>query len=487
MKSSVRSLGVVLLLAIVLGAAWWFYQDQVPVPEEPVETFEIKEVSHHEDWISFTHPSVLSVPFLDLDLELLEQVDELSVTWTHAGLDDGEEFQLQKFVPQSRKAQYRIHADFGNLVPGKNHYLLKAKRITREGNLEKVKEFETEFDLDFDLSALEAFRSENIQLVDFPQSTDTNELDFFGTLTSPAESMRAFSYHPKSGMGTFTAMNRYEAGSLNFDYFAKESYNNLQSGENVYVFEAYDTDEQLLSRARFSLESSRLTLAEEVQKKFGNFDKVRGGWYQSSLLPWFLFRPVYEDVVYQAEEGMVTFARPTLLYTAESYKDVKLCDYLSETNYESDDVIFRGFSYETCQEYSRGVMVYDRAVSALTWEAAMTIPVDEYKDVADETTSAFVMIETIGMENQPVSLSSDVLTESPAFVEETPADDEGVKEPQYFVVQMLITQNAEYDGELVGDIEQELDEAQKAEFSEIKEMLSAHPAELLFESFLQKD
>src|SRR5690606_11027625 len=105
-----------------------------------------------------------------------------------------------------------------------------------------------------------------------------------------------YSFHPRDGRSHFTVLNKYVPQEKNFEYFVDEKLENFSIGENEYVIEAVDEAKEVVARKYFTIRSTKLTLEDKVTSLFGEFQLVKGGWYVSSSLPWFSFRPIYESV-----------------------------------------------------------------------------------------------------------------------------------------------------------------------------------------------
>jgi len=269
-------------------------------------------------------------------------------------------------------------------------------------------------------------------------------------------------------------LNKYEPGTKEFKYNASESLGNLLAGENHYLVEVIDETDELIIRKFFKIVSTKKSIPAQVEELFGEISLTEGGWYVSSKLPWFSFREVYEELNYKKDDGNIVLPRPTLKYTVEAEADTDLCDYLAAIDFEEEGVIYRSFSYETCQKYRYGVTVYDRFLTVLESEPVKTIRKEEYNDLKDQVSSAFVMIETGGMGSQ---IDAD-LSDS--------TDEENMEEdPSYFVFQMLITEGVAYDEEVIGDIEVEADAERAATIQKIRALLSGNSGEEVFGKILE--
>ena len=456
--------------------------EPVVVPEETVQ------VAQHlvdQDWIAFEVPTRVEDPELELDMQLLDRFDRIDVLWEHPASGETDEHSLRQFQAGNTSAKYLISLRNGNILPGDNVYTVVGYQGDGGSTLQK----EVEFDLEYDVLAVEDDRPELITFPGLPDEVDGDAVSFEGVLSQGVSSLQVTSYNPRSGKATFTLLNQYEKGETSFVYNAEERYNNLSSGDNVYVFEAFDEEDFLVSRKVVHVTSTKLTLSDEVKVLFGTFEKADGGWFVSSEKPWFSLRPAYESVYYEVTDQNVILPRPTLMYSAQADKATELCDYLAGVDYEAEGLVYKGYSYETCQQYGRGVSVYDRFLSVLRHNPVMTVARAQYQDLSQMVSSAFVMVETGGMPEAEVTGEA-MAEEAPAEevtappVAEEGAEEEAAREPRYYVYQMLITEDMEYPEKKVGDILEEMSEDRREEIETVRALLMSNSGDELFTDLL---
>lgn len=484
----------VLLLAVIGITGWllWSYQNgQVKAPVEddlPVET--VQDAMHlvNQDWIAFETPKELVEPYYELEMQLLDRFDRIDVHWEHAATEGKDEHSLRQFQAGNSSANYVISLRNGNVLPGANTYTV----IGYQGDEGSTRQKDVSFELSFDVESLMEENPEAITFPDLPDEVDGDTVVLDGLLEYGGETVQVTSYNPRSEKATFTVLNQYEAGQQSFVYNAEERYDNLSSGENIYIFELYDEEDVLMSRRVVRLKSTKLSLSDEVKVMFGSFEKAEGGWFSSTEKPWFSLRPAYQSVYYETSEQNVVLPRPTLMYSGQEDRGTKLCDYLGGLDYEEEGLIYKGYSYETCQQYGRGVSVYDRFLSALKTTPVLTVPRTQYQDLSEMVSSAFVMIETGGMP-EPVTedgeeVMEEELEQDEVVVEESEEssdeETEEEEEPRYYVYQMLITEDVEYPEKKIGEIVDEMTEERREEIESVRAFLSQHDGDELFTNLL---
>ncbi len=483
--SSAKKWLLSLFILVLLGvSAFLLLRSQKEVePEEVPEVVVpvVEDLLVEEEWISFDYPRVISDAAFVLEIDLLSSFETIEIIWSHPANVETESYTLTSFLPRSDQAQYNISAVLGNLLPGDNEYQIIARKFAEE---EVDEAMQVSFPLFLDISEWEDFSSDSLSFLDAPETTGAEELEITAELTKNADRVRVFSYYPESGKASFTRLRKFITGDRSFSYNASEKLGNMYFGENLYIFEALDEDGDLVVRKSLRIESTRLTLLSQVKKRFGSFTEVKGGWYVSSLLPWFSLRPVYQDIFYKSDEKSVVLPRPTLQYSAESDSKTPLCEYLGSRDFEEDGVSYRGYSYEACQQYRFGVAVYDRFLSILTYQPVEVVNRLNYKDISEKASSAFVMMETGSMpEIREEMIDLDSAEEN--FENESDRnEEEELVEKKYYVFQMLLTEELEYTDKKIGQIREEVEEKRMNEVVELRELLTAHGGDKLFSELL---
>ena len=458
--------------------------DSDEAPEAPASDMEQKTQKIQTSWISFEVPHLITVPHFELTAELTNTFSNIEIIWSHPGSGQREAYNLQQFKEGDREAIYKAQTDFRNLLPGLNRYELIA-RLWGDDPAVPEEERKIDFEVTFDLSGYTELSPEQIQLTNLPDETEREELILEGRLSSSAAQLKAYSYHAKTGQATFANLVKFSPGDEVFSYTVKQIFGNYFPGLNTYIIEALDDDGLVMSRKAFEITFLQKTLADEVKSFFGDFESLEGGWYQSSTYPWFSLRPVYEGKLPVAEDGRSVFPRPTLLYTAESSRETPLCDYLKTLDYEGDDYIYKGFSYEKCQTFRHGVSVYDRFLSILETEAIASVPLADYDEVVKTVSSAFLMLETAGMkatesDRQGLDFNGN------SFASDTDAagDDAMRKEQRHYLYQMLIAQDIDYPEQKIGAIAEEMTDQQVQDFERVKGFLNRHTGDEMFTEIL---
>lgn len=482
-------LKLVLLLVLVTATVLVILQEKVreyvfdTSPEvSVVDTDQVVE----NDVFSLKIPQFLPESRFDLRFDLLKPLDQIDILWTHASNGATQQYTLKQFTPGQTEAMYKIDAQLGNILPGKNDYEIIG--LTKKGeNLEPVSRIS--FSLTLDLKNMTELQPEWISFPDLADATDLDALELKGVLKGGVQTLQSYSFHPKTGRSTFAPLSRYVAGAVDFQYRTSEKLGNLKSGENEYVIEALDQQKQVIARKRFTLKSTKMTLADEVEALFGSFTAVKGGWFVSSQLPWFSVRPVYESVWYPEEEGKVLMPRPTLTYVAEATRDTALCEYLKSREYLRENYSYYGYSYETCQKFRFGVTVYDRFQSFLKYQPVETVKRLEYKDLTKSVSSAFVMIENGAMkEHEALDIEkADESFSDEAVSGEKAEEGEEVRPPKYYLYQLLITDDVPYEGKKIGEIVVEISEERKADFDRVRDLLNRFSGDQLFTALLFPD
>lgn len=428
-------------------------------------------------------PQVLLEAQLDLRFDLLKPLDQIDIVWTHAATEATQQYTLKQFTSGQTEALYKIDSQLGNILPGKNDYEIIGL-LKKDGALEPASRIR--FSLDLDLQKMAELQPEWISFPGLAAETDVDALEINGVLKGGVQSLQSYSFHPKTGRSTFAPLSRYVAGATDFQYRLSDQLGNLKSGDNWYVIEALDEQKQIVARKLFSLKSTKMTIADEVEELFGSFTAVKGGWFVSSRLPWFSVRPVFESIWYPEEEGKVLMPRPTLTYVAEAMRGDSFCDYLKSREYQKENYSYYGYSYETCQKFHFGVTVYDRFQSFLKYQPVETVKRLEYKDLTKSVSSAFVMIETGAMKDHE---ALDIGEADESFSdEEVPAekaeDDEEVVVPKYYIYQLSITDDVPYEGKKVGEIAVEIPDEKKADFDRVRALLDRFSGDQLFTTLL---
>jgi hypothetical protein len=485
-QNSVKKWFIFLLIVGLFGVITFLlmrYQRKAPEVEVITEVPKIEERLVEEDWISFAYPRVVSDTSFVLEMDLLSSFETIEIQWSHPGNVESESYTLTSFQSKSDKAQYNISAVLGNLLPGDNQYQVLARKFSEQDEDEAQI---VSFPLFLDISAWPELSSDSINFVDAPETTGSEDLEINGELEMNVDSMRVFSFYPKTGKASFTRLRKFGRGDKQFLYKASEKLENLYFGENRYVFEGLDEDGDVVVRKLLTLQSTRLTLSGQVEQRFGTFTEVKGGWFVSSALPWFSLRPAYEEVFYKTDERSVVVPRPSLQYSAESDKKTPLCEYLGSKDFEEEGVSYRAFSYEACQQYRFGVAVYDRFLSILTHQPVEVIDRLDYKNISEEASSSFLMIETGAMpEVREETIDLDSAEEN--FERDEKDNDESEEKEEkkrYYVFQMLLTEAVEYTDKRIGQIREEISEERKLAVEDIRELLTAHGGDRLFSELL---
>src|SRR3990172_6162836 len=393
---------LLLLIIILIAGVVYFYDplreqlvDYVSKKVTELNEKELREVNDgtklvsnryiDENWISTVVPEKLISTGYDLKMKLRKKLDSVTVVWRHPATGQTDTHVLEKFKPGDPEATYRIRDDFRNVLGGGNEYEIVGRLMKEEdpndpsaiggstsggnepndpkdsGQLnDELEELKVSFALDFNFKDCTEIRPELITLENLPDSTDGNELELRGSLKFGAKSVQVYSFNNDLGKATFAVLNKYEPGTKEFKYNLSEKLENLSPGNNEYLLMVYDETDELIIMKYFELKSNKKSVPAQVKDLFGEFNPIEGGWFVSTELPWFSYREVYEAVNYKKDDSNVILPRPTLMYTTNAEPGVELCDYLGAIDFEEEGMIYRGYSYETCQKYRYGVAVYDR-------------------------------------------------------------------------------------------------------------------------------
>ena len=485
-----RSRNIVLLLVVVLvliGGGYWYFKSShegLPLQADAPASVEEEQQIIETNWLSFSVPEELKETELTVQMEVLQPVEKIEILWEHPANVQYEAYELTAFEPGDTQARYEINAAYGNLLPGLNRYTVKTFAL---GSSEEKEASIAVFELALDISLLADISPSLIDLSDIPQQTSSEEVEFTGKLTTEGVySIRVYSYHPESGKATYAQLSQFSPGDSEFLYKGSADLGNILYGRNQFIFEALDQEGVVISRSHFDLESSFETLTEQVERLFGEFTKVPGGWYVSSELPWFALRPAYETVYFQPDERSVVMPRPTLMYSAESDRQTPLCEFLGSIDYQQENYSYQGYEYETCQRYRTGMAVYDRFLSHLTYSPVEVVLRTDYQDIRDTASSALVMIETGGMPEVRSELvdfnsSDDDFQQAETAPE---SEEEAQEEERFYVFQLLIQDQIPYQENYSGDIPDALNEEQSLVFEEVRELLNRHSGEELFTEML---
>lgn len=472
---------LVVLLAVGLTAVWYYLKlkQETEIPQEPVAPV-VEEVEKiiESDWVSFSVPKQVVNPEWTLQMKVLKPVDRIEVLWSHPAVPPAERYVLKSFQPNTSEATYHIGASLGNLLPGKNTYEV----IGVGGEDTSVQqEMKTRFELEFDLKSYPEIQPSFFTFYPYATETDSASVAVRGVLRNGVDQVRVYSFHPRDGRSHFTVLNKYVPQEKNFEYFVDEKLENFSIGENEYVIEAVDEAKEVVARKYFTIRSTKLTLEDKVTSLFGEFQLVKGGWYVSSSLPWFSFRPIYESVWIPEEEGKIVVARPTLMYSYDTELETPLCDYLKEVDYEKENYSYEAYSFETCQKYRYGVSVYDRFLSLLTYQPFELVKRTDYESIKSTASSAFVMIETGGMKSSEV-VNPEIDEETPATSEEV--SEEEVPKKKYFIYQMMITDQVPYEDKKIGDIAVEITPELQQQMEQVKSFLNTYSGDELFSQWV---
>jgi len=487
---SLKYLLIILLIAIaVVFLVVFARQDTSDFDPVVEQTNEASTQQVRNAWVSFVAPKDLLTADFELEMTITGRLEQIDVNWTHPATGQTDEHTLNQFVAGNSKATYKAHPNFGNLLAGVNKYEVLAWVVDDEAEMLEATEGEeidpqanwksmsAEFEVSFDLAALGEMNPGMINTDTWPDLTESGELELSGSLKEGVDDVFIYSFNDKSKRASFAKLKKYQSGDMEFKYNVSEAYDNLQAGDNLYAIELISGKDVVVARKQAKIISNKLTYADELTSLFGKFSKLDRGWYVSEKLDWFSFRPVYESVEYRVGEPNVILPRPTLLYTAKSAKNKSLCDYLGEIDYEEDNVSYRAFSYETCQQFSRGISIYDRYVSALRHEPFKEVHRTEYKFVEGKASSSFTMIETGGM---PESMEESMFDDSAGSFEGMKVD-----EPKYFVYQMMISEGVDYTEEKIGDIEIELSGERKNMIEKIRVLINSHSGEEFYTEIMR--
>ncbi|MDP2691494.1 MAG: hypothetical protein Q8O95_03785 [bacterium] len=441
-----------------------------------------------QDWISFQVPRVVEDSGVTIDMKILQELDQIDVNWTHPATGNMDAHTLQSFSPGDTVASYHAQSSYGNFLPGDNVFEILGYRPLKEGDAEDRtladrEKFRFRVTISFDLQDMMGVSTEDIVLSDLPELTDSDAVVLNGDVPGGVEKLQVYSFNPNSGGATFGVLNRFSPGDVRFDYHAEEKLGNLLPGLNQYVVEAFDADGLLMARKHFSLRSTKWSLNDHVDRLFGAFTLVKGGWYVSAKKPWFSLRPVYETSFPDEPEGRIILPRPGLEYSSQSSLETPLCDFLNGMDYEKENYSYRAYSYEKCQQYRYGVTVYERFLDALRYEQLLIIQPTDYKDLSETVSSAFVMVETGGMPLTEGIISFEGMEES--FSDTVSAADGEKTTPEwYYLYQMLLTESVPYPDKKIGDIEVEASEQRRADIVEIRDFLAEHKGNDLFTPIL---
>jgi len=484
--------------AIAVLAVLYSRQQQAPLP--PVQTPYVPATISNEsqtidqDWISFTVPKEAADTGIEVKMKILKSLNSLQVLWVHPETLQQDRYTLQHFSSGQQEATYKINAAFGNFLPGRNDYTVEG--LLNTDNLDDVdKIYRVTFSLLWNIDGLAEVHPELMSFVGLPEKTDQPTLEVVGKLLTTVDRIHVISLNKKRGKTSFRLLGRYHPGDPEFHYFAKAQYGNFSSGENLFVFEAYDGHQNLLSRRRVTVQSTQSTVADQVDDWFGSFTQNKEGWYVSSKLPWFSLRQAYDDLLFlqQRTDDNVLMPRPTLLYTAQAAKGMAICDYLNAIDYHQSGVVYRGNGFESCQSYRFGVSIFDRFVSILTYKPFDVVRRIDYDSLTDKVSSAFLMVETGGMhEREQKILSFDQLTaevqkdeamkkqlekDQPPAVGELPA-------PRYYAYQFLLTEEGSDPGKNPPLIASQIPADRKATLEQIRDFLRQHSGDELFTPIL---
>lgn len=450
-----------------------------------------------EDWMNLQLPPLLTEDTYTMEIELTQPFQDVDIVWRHPSNIESDVHTLTEFVPGTSQAEYTVDVRYGNLLPGVNTYEIFA----REDDEEPGEGLSTTVSLEYSFDGQSELSPEMISFSNLLDRLDAQEYELTATVAEAVSKIEVSSYHKESGKATFAELKQFTVGDEFMRYVVGESLGNLFYGENRYMLEAFGTDGALVSRQLFTIRSDYLSLQAQVQQIFGNFSKNDEGWYISELLPWFSLRPVPESFAFEPNDQSVVMPRPTLMYPHMASPETPLCDFLSGIDYEQDDYSYRGYSFETCQQYRFGIAVYDRFLSLLKFSPLEVVRRVEYDAIRDSASSAFVMIETAGMpSNRLEDLSFEDLipveeeTEEPTSeetevsLEESSADTPELGKiddaPRYYVFQMLITEDTQYTDKKIGEIVEEASEERLADIERIRTLLTAHGGNALFTEML---